>query len=113
MAGEAYAGESITGKAGSSSLAYRPKGGGIPVQDIPNLPKTIDMPLAQAQKINLPRYEYEAPVTGMEARAAKMKQEELPGGFAKGASLIAGAAGRGDLAFAKAEAVKGAAFGEL
>jgi hypothetical protein len=103
MAYESFAKESIITPPGSTG--GRARGGYIPVQDIPNVPKTVEMPLAPAEKyLNIPsiRYSYQQPVSGFEQRAAALQQKPLPGGFEEAASLISSQAGRGQRAMAEA-----------
>jgi hypothetical protein len=43
---ESFAGPALTSREGSSSMPVRSYGGYVPLQDIPNAPKPVQMPLA-------------------------------------------------------------------
>jgi hypothetical protein len=80
------------------------------VTEIPNVPKTIEMPMPQPRKV--PDIRVQAPTTkvNMSEETAKLQKAPLPGGFAKGMDLAASAAGKGTMAMGKAIGEGGAAI---
>src|SRR5262245_8950179 len=101
---ESFAGESIIRPPGTTGGP--PRGGYIPLSEIPNAPRPVQMDLVPAEKytsmLSGVHYAYQEPVTGFEQRAAKLMQPPLPPGFERaaearvgqgiGAGLVAGAA---------------------
>jgi hypothetical protein len=51
---EAFSGPSIAGREGSASMPARPYSAYVPVQEIPNAPKPVQMPLATYPAIRQP-----------------------------------------------------------
>ena len=108
MAYESWAGGNISGGADATSWSLKPRGGYVPLADIPNVPKTVDMPMLQYPKMPSIRYE---PVKGevdMDSRAQKLMQKELPGSFEEAGNIRAAEAGKGQMAMGKAIASVGA-----
>lgn len=103
MAYEAFAGGTISGGAEATAFSLRPRGGYVPVADIPNAPKLVDMPMVEYPRPPSIRYGTLSPETiDMESRAAKLQQKELPSSFEEAGAIRARVAGQGQMAIGKA-----------
>jgi hypothetical protein len=103
MAYETWAGGTISGGADATSWSLKPRGGYIPVQDVPNAPKTVSMPLYHPQNAPNIRYEYPKGAPDMKSRAASLMQKELPGSFEEAGNIRTAAAGKGQEAYAESQ----------
>ena len=100
MAYETWSGGRISSEDTPSSRS--PRGGYIPLSEIPNAPKTVEMPLPRYQAIPSIRREYVKQDIDMESRAAKLMQKPLPGSFEEAGDIRTAAAGKGQAAWGNA-----------
>jgi hypothetical protein len=80
----------------------------VPVNEVPNAPKTVEMPIADAPAVPAIRQEYLKQDIDMESRAAKLMQKPLPDSFEEAGNIQAAAAGKGQMAMGKAISEGGA-----
>ena len=111
MATESWASGTITGGAPNPSGGGR--GGWIPVQDVPNAPKTVDMPEYHPGNAPSIRYDYPKGGLDMSKRAASLMPKELPGSFEEAGNIRTAAAGKGQEAYAQSQMQAGKAMGAM
>ena len=110
MAGETWLGGNIIGERPNRGTTG---GGYIPAAEIPNAPKTVDMPMiGNYPSMFTQKFEYAQGAPDMSKRAADLMQKELPSSFEEAGNIRAQAAGQGQMAIGKAIASGGETFGK-
>ena len=101
---ETWAGGKVGSGPSATSWSTKPRGGYVPLADIPNAPQNVEMPMPKYPDVDITKFDYlktEVP-GGLKSLGKLAEQKPLPGAFEEAASMRTAAAGKGQMAWGKA-----------